>query len=254
MITKDQVRVLLKKYQTNETTIFREYLQVLFLEKLYAFAGSRKIYFKGGTALHLIFKAPRFSEDLDFTAVLPKKAFLKFMAKVFSSLSKEEPVMFKERKTLAGKRFLMTASPATLNYKIFINLDFSFREKVLAPEKSMIETDYPVLFENYIYHLAKEEIAAEKIRAILTRRKGRDLFDLWYLLNLQVSLNDKLVAEKLKYYKLGNLDKSKVLKRIESFPKSEFILDLRPFVPLGQREKLGALFNFIRDFLKQRFK
>ena len=31
--------------------------------------GSEKLLFKGGTALRILFKSPRFSEDLDFTAV-----------------------------------------------------------------------------------------------------------------------------------------------------------------------------------------
>jgi len=42
MITKEQVAFLAKKKKTNETTVFREYLQVLFLSKLYSQTQSKK--------------------------------------------------------------------------------------------------------------------------------------------------------------------------------------------------------------------
>lgn len=120
MITKEQIATLAKKFKINETTIFREYLQVLFLSRLYSLSKSRKILFKGGTCLHLIYQAPRFSEDLDFTVELSKKDFLDFIKEVFVQLSKEGAVEFKERKTMAGKRFLLTAKPSILPYKVFL--------------------------------------------------------------------------------------------------------------------------------------
>lgn len=252
MVTKDQVITLAKKYKINETTVFREYLQILFLAKLYSFTKSRKIFFKGGTALHLIYKAPRFSEDLDFTCELKENDFLNFIFQVFESLSKEENVEFKERKTIAGKRFLLTANPSVLPYKTFVNLDFSFREKVFLPQKSIIETGYPVLFTSFVFHLSKEEIGAEKIRAILTRKKGRDLYDLWYLFNQGVNIDDKLVKRKLKYYGLENIKNEEILKRVEKFSEKDFVLDMRPFVPTNEREKLVSLFVYVKDYLKRK--
>ena len=73
MITQDQVETLAKKYKINATTIFREYLQILFLQKLYQKTPSQNIFFKGGTAIHLIYGAPRFSEDLDFSVALSER-------------------------------------------------------------------------------------------------------------------------------------------------------------------------------------
>ena len=252
MITKDQIDLLAKKFKINETTIFREYLQISFLSKLYAFSVSEKIFFKGGTALHLIYKMPRFSEDLDFTVELKEKKFLSFIFRVFDSLSKEEEINFKERKTIAGKRFLLTASPSVLPYKTFVNLDFSFREKVLAPQKSIIETDYPVLFTSWVYHLSEEEIFAEKIRAILTRKKGRDIYDLWFLINRGVSPQKGLIKEKLKYYNLEKVKSEEIIKKIEQFPEKDFIQDVRPFVPISERGKLADFFNYLKVYLKEK--
>jgi predicted nucleotidyltransferase component of viral defense system len=251
MITKEQVYSLAKKNKVTETVIFREYLQLLFLSQLYPQKESQRIFFKGGTALHFIYKAPRFSEDLDFTVGLKEEDFLALMHKLFRILSKTEAISFKKRKTIVGRKFLLTASATVLPYETFVSLDFSFREKVLEPQKTIIETDYPVLFSSYIYHLSKEEIFAEKIRAILTRGKGRDLYDLWYLVNQQVELDRDLVNEKLKYYHLEHLGKEKILKKIEEFSKKAFVLDMRPLLPFNQRDRLPDFFEYVKDFLRK---
>lgn len=250
MITKEQVASLAKKKKTNETTVFREYLQVLFLSKLYSQTKSNKVFFKGGTALHLLFGASRFSEDLDFTVELKQKEFSALVKKVFTQLQKEGLLEFKEKKSLAGKRFLLTALPDVLPYRTFVNLDFSFREKVFTPQKSILETDYPILFTSYVHHLSQDEIFAEKIRALLTRSKGRDLYDLWFLLSQGAELDKKLVKEKLKYYGLQYIKKQEILSKIEDFSKKDFILDVRPFVTMDERNKLGKFFDYIKDYLK----
>jgi predicted nucleotidyltransferase component of viral defense system len=72
---------------------------VFFLSRLYSRRESENIFFKGGTALHLIFKAPRFSEDLDFTVELEEKEFLNFIWQLFRDLSKEEAVEFRQWKS-----------------------------------------------------------------------------------------------------------------------------------------------------------
>lgn len=252
MITSEQIFEIAKKKNINETVIFREYLQLLFLNKLYSFKTSENIFFKGGTAIHLIYHAPRFSEDLDFTVQLKEREFLTFISNIFKEMAKEEALEFKERKTITGKRFLLTALPKILPYKTFINLDFSFREKIFEPQKSTLKIeDYPLIFTSYIYHLSKEEMFAEKIRAIITRKKGRDLYDLWYLLTLGTNLKAELVKEKLKYYGIKKMDKNEILKRIDSFSEKEFIIDLRPFVPLVERRKLGEFYQYLKDYLKE---
>lgn len=252
MITREQVLEISKKKKINETVIFREYLQLLFLNKLYSYPKSQNVFFKGGTAIHLIYKAPRFSEDLDFTVNMPEKDFLSFILNVFEDIKKEESLQFKERKTISGKRFLITASILDLSYKIFINLDFSFREKALRPEKTIIKIeDYPLLFTNYVIHLSKEEIFAEKIRALMTRKKGRDLYDLWYLIDLGVNFEESLVKEKLKYYQIKSINHSQIIERLDSFTEKEFINDLRPFVPFTEREKLPQFYQYLKDYLKK---
>ncbi len=253
MISRDQLNELVKKYHTNETTVAREYLQHLFLSVLYQIPNSNWVIFKGGTALHLIYNAPRFSEDLDFTVNLSEESFLKLIKTVFKEVSAFGGISFKERETFAGKRFLLTANLPILKFPIFINLDFSFREKSVLFEKTTIKTEYPILYKSYVYHYSKEEIFAEKIRAVLTREKGRDIYDLWYLLNIGVKVDPMLVKDKVKYYNLENIKKEDVLARINSFSEKKFVDDLRPFVAEQERNRLGELFHFITDYFTNNF-
>ena len=250
MITKGQISALSKKLKISETVIFREYLQVLFLSRLYQFGQAKEVFFKGGTCLHLVYQAPRFSEDLDFTCQLKQKDFSLLMSQVMAQFD-QEGIEFKERESL-GKRILLTARPSVLTHKVFVNLDFSFRERALAPQKSIIETDYPVLFTAYVHHLSREEILAEKIRAILTRKKGRDLYDLWFLLSQGAAIDNNLVKEKLSYYNLGKTNQGEILARVEEFSEKDFVLDIRPFVPLNERAKLARFFSYLKDYLKKK--
>lgn len=250
MITLAQLKPFAKQYNTNDSTVFREYLQFLFLNQLYEKSKTKQIIFKGGTAIHLIYKAPRFSEDLDFTVVMLETEFLDTLAKTFFELTKEGQIKFKERETLTGKRFLLSATLPDSTLKSFINLDFSFRERVFEIENSHLKPEYPILFRSEISHMSKNEIISEKIRAIMHRQKGRDIYDLWYLLANNAKVDYKLVDEKFKYHK-EIYDSHGLIKRIEGFPRTEFIKDLLPFVAFRERDKLDDLFTYIIAFLKE---
>ncbi|OGG30557.1 hypothetical protein A2973_05770 [Candidatus Gottesmanbacteria bacterium RIFCSPLOWO2_01_FULL_49_10] len=249
MITTDQMRSIANALKTNEMTALREYLQHLFLSVLYAHPSSSRIYFKGGTAIHIIYRAPRFSEDLDFTVELPREAFTKTLDETFTHLTKHERLLFKERKTIAGRRYMMSTNDLPGYPPTFINLDFSFREDVLQPEKSPITSDFPITFTGFVWHLSKEELFAEKIRAIMTRKKGRDLYDLWYLSTLGVRPEAAMVQKKFDYYRMKRADSTAIMSRCNSFSVADFIQDLRPFVPIPERAKLSEFYDYVQAHL-----
>ena len=249
MITKDQISVFAQKFKANESTVYREYLQILFLQKLYKYEQSAHVFFKGGTAIHFLLNAPRFSEDLDFTVGLSENEFLSLIDRVFKDFTKIGKFSFKQRNTITGKRFLLTAEQDILPYATFINLDFSFREKVLAPSKSTFDTPYPVIFTSFIYHLSREELCAEKIRALLTREKGRDIFDLWYLISQGTVINETFVKEKMKYYQKSNFSHADLIQKVKIFSEKAFEADIRPFIPMDERSKLKERFEYIQTYL-----
>lgn len=250
MLNSSQIKEFSKILKINESVVVREYVQTLFLKELYDEKYSQNIFFKGGTAIRLVLKGIRFSEDLDFTVIGSNDAFEVFLLKFFKKLEKLYGFNFKKRKTIVGSKYLLTAALNMINYKTFINLDFSFRENVLQPTRSIIVTNYPVIFTSFVNHLSVEEIVAEKIRAILTRDKGRDIYDLWFLLNKNVPIKKELVEEKLKYYNIKTFGINQLISKINGFSKNKFVLDLRPFVAINEREKLADFFDYTISFLK----
>lgn len=253
MISSDQIKILSKKYKINESIVAREFIQILFLKKLYEQNFSKNIFFKGGTAIRLLFSGDRFSEDLDFTVQIKESEFEKNITKFFQGLEKKYTITFKERKTITGKTYLLTAEIPDQKSNIFVKLDFSMRENVLEPTKNIIKTEYPIVMQGFINSLSKNEILAEKIRAIMTRRKHRDLYDLWVLQELGAKVDTKLIFKKLAYYN-EKFSSKKLLDRLDEFSQENFTKDLRPFIPINQRDKLGDLFNYIKVYLKDSFK
>ena len=251
MLTINQVKELSKTLKINDSVIVREYTQFVFLKELYEEKYSTIIFFKGGTAIRLILNGTRFSEDLDFSVGGKREDFHSFIEKFFKKIEKLYGFSFKKRKTIVGERYLLTADSSISQYKIFVNLDFSFREKVLSPARAIIKTPYPIIFTAFVNYLSEEEILAEKIRAVLTRSKGRDIYDLWFLLSNRVLINEKLVREKLKYYAIKKFNPDDLAAKINQFSREKFVVDLRPFVPINERAKLPQFFDYVVAYLKE---
>jgi predicted nucleotidyltransferase component of viral defense system len=206
------------------------------LKYFYAQNESKKIYFKGGTALRFLFGSFRFSEDLDFTNLLPKNKLKNLIDKTLQNLTKEGgEVSFKEEKTIAnafcGRIFQKLPE---LNFPLTIRLDFSLREKPFLTDTSYIETIFPVGPYPQVVHLKIEELLAEKVRAVLTRVRGRDIFDLYFLLSKKIPIDWKLVNKKMALYK-KTADVKKLVEAIKNFPQSEIKEDLTKFLPTTHR-------------------
>lgn len=251
MLTKEQLQELSKKKKTNEYVVSREFLQLLLLKELYSNSFSDGIYFKGGTCIRLVYGGSRFSEDLDFTVDMEEEDFIKGINKFFKQMTSSYPVEFKEKKTITGKTYLATIKTDFLEQEVYIKLDFSFREKPLEPVQKIIkDTDYPIIFKGFVNCLSKDEIFAEKVRAFLNREKARDVYDLWILLELGAKYREELIAKKVSYYET-EYKKEDILERIESLSKENFVTELRPFVPINEREGLGDLFEYICEYLSK---
>lgn len=244
MISDQQLKKLSKDFKISESVVAREFVQVLFLKELYDENFSKHIYFKGGTAIRLVFDGSRFSEDLDFTVEGDRSDFDEFVEGFFGKLKKLYGFSFKNRDSLVGLRYLLTYKSDLTKGGVFINLDFSFREKVLEPKKSIIETRYPVVFRSFVVHLSAEEMVAEKVRAVMKREKGRDIYDLWFLFSKNFEIDVPMVEKKLAYYEIERFEPKQLLDRVKKFSREKFVTDLRPFVPIGERDKLGELFDY----------
>lgn len=222
-------------------TILREYLQILFLDELYQTKDSRKIRFKGGTALKLLFNSPRFSEDLDFSTRMSPAKISRLTDQIVIKLESEAPgIRIKSLNSVAGFSRKISFPTDFTPMPLTIKLDFSSRESALTKQQATLTTNLPVFSTALISALTPEEILAEKIRAIASRRKGRDIFDLWFLLKQGIRLNQKLVRAKFRLYQ-ENFSLPDLINSINRFDQTKLNQDLVKFLPLKHRPVVKIL-------------
>jgi len=235
MLTQEQIRDLANKYQIDQYTILREYFQLVFLKYLYLSKASENVFFKGGTAIHFLFGSFRFSEDLDFTCKMTSDQLQHLLIATMEQLNAEAPHLH-----LSGPEDQKNAITALIKYSegvkhpLTVRLEFSLREKPLTRQISPIETSFPVSPYPLVVHLSVEELMAEKIRALLMRAKGRDLFDLWLLLSKNIEIKPDYVQKKMSWYN-KEYHPQDILNKIKHFPENKLEQDLGKFLPKHYR-------------------
>lgn len=174
-----------------------DYYQHLILSRL--FEKFNTIYFKGGTCLQKCYGIKRFSEDLDFNFVgIEITELIGFIESIFKSKITD----FYETKFgfSFSIRFEGILFNGTNQSMCKMSFDFRNRDIYNSPLKNIIRPIYHDLPNYFLLALNKEEILAEKIRAILTRYKARDVYDLNELLISGVRIDFELVNKKLQTY------------------------------------------------------
>ena len=190
MVNPDQIKQFATKYQTSELNVKREYLQHLFLSYFYQLPQTKDIYFKGGTALRIVYHSARFSEDLDFSTNKEDIPGIEdILLEVLEKIEKENiPATLNEAKTTTGG-YLAIIDFVLFGEQVSIRLEISFREKVNRGETVTIAPD---LTGDYtLTVLAQEQLIAGKMHALLERKKARDFYDLYFILRKQLPIADK---------------------------------------------------------------
>ena len=197
-----------------------DYLQELLLFGLYSEVGPELV-FKGGTCLYKLHRLSRFSEDLDFTLdkridieevvkkSIDRLRFLGLVGKVKEVKKHLKEVNFR----LLFQGPLYRGNRESL---CFIPLNISLRERVaLGPEQLTISPMYREIPDFNVFSMRAEEMLAEKVRAIFCRKKPRDIYDAWFLLERGIKADRKLVSRKLKIHGMS-FNVKKFIERIES--------------------------------------
>lgn len=199
MLTKKE----LLDYKTwpNRYQVEKDYLQYLVLLEIFK-RSKENLVFKGGTALQKCFGLDRFSEDLDFTANSLDE--IKKVEEALKSITKTYNASFQKNENdlsasfnlkIAGPLFEKPQSMQT------IIIEINKREKVLVnPLLIRLIPKYRDLEAQLAVVMDKDEILAEKTRALLTRRRPRDLYDAYFLLNKGAKIDFGLINKKLEYY------------------------------------------------------
>ena len=199
-----------------------------------------KIAFRGGTAIHkLLFERPlRYSEDIDLvqTRAEPIGATVDAIRDALSWLGKCNRAQAGHSMHIVFKFAPEIAPQTTLKLKVEVNT----REHAgLHGLKS-----YPFEVAND-WHRAKAEIASftpeemfgTKLRALLQRRKNRDIFDLHYGLEHLAIDDDKLVACFHHYLKLEGQQITRAMAEQRMLQKltASLMDDIAPLLPTGVR-------------------
>jgi predicted nucleotidyltransferase component of viral defense system len=181
MISNNTVRAIAKKDQATELNVRREYFQHVFLSHLYRQPESGLAYFKGGTALRLIYRSPRYSEDLDFDT--PEGDVRKIENMITAALGEIEQegitTEIHEAKTTSGG-YLADLEFTADEAAVTIALEMSFRAKQRQGDVAQVGSDFLPLYT--VTQVAQEDLVAGKLNALFTRSKPRDFYDLYFML------------------------------------------------------------------------
>jgi len=208
MLDYEELEKIAKLKRLSIINAEKDYLQDLVLFSIYSNVG-KKLAFKGGTCLYKIYKLNRFSEDLDF-ALTKKLDMKKICNEIISDLilldinSRIKEI--KEYKNEINIRLVLNGPlyKGSKETQCFIPLNISMKEGVLLePKKESIIPLYRELPSFEIFAMQEKEILAEKVRAILTRMKPRDIYDLWFLLvRKDIVFDTRMINKKLALYNL----------------------------------------------------
>jgi len=252
MIDLQTLTKIANTQEIDTNTIYREYVQIRFLQEIYHTVTPGSIYFKGGTALRLIFGSERFSEDLDFTIPGNKIKANMVVRESVKRLTQEFPDIYcKDVKTIIGYCSKLYLHGINSTFPLTIKLDFSMREHIIEPQTSPLQHTSLATDIVLVEHISKSEILAEKFRAVSSRKKGRDLYDIWYLLHSDTVLSIHLINQKLAYYH-EHFDLDNIIESVHSYNEKELYDDLARFLPKSKRKIIQELKRLVLDILKSK--
>lgn len=186
-----------------QRAIIREYTQTIVLKAIYQSEFGQKLLFKGGTALRFAYGLGRFSEDLDFTgqdfSIADFTAMIAVCRKALNQEGFKCVTSEKNRKNIKAGWIKLTnvlqeyKITNIKSEKLMIKLEVSLPECHLQKEPAVIDR-YGYLFT--VSLMEKGGIFAEKIDALLRRCRGRDIYDLIFLLRNKFLINDQVFQAK----------------------------------------------------------
>lgn len=234
MITTAALRTLATRLQTTELNVRREYFQHLFLSYFYQQPLTDQIYFKGGTALRMLYGSPRFSEDLDFSSSVSNiHALEDAILGTLADIARENIVVdITEAKTTSGGYLAIITFRAD-HPPVSVQIEISLREREKQGEAVTIISDLMPAYT--IIALSREQLVDEKIQALLFRKKARDFYDLYFILraNLLPAHQKDLLPQVLEALRKARIDFEGELK--EFLPRSHWAV-IRSFPASLERE------------------
>ncbi len=208
--------------------------------------------FRGGTALNKLFLKPpaRYSEDIDFVQKNP--------APIGKTIDAIRALL---KPWLGDPKWKITQRGAKLIYKyesinkmpgkikIEINTTEHFQVLPLRTEKFEVESEwFSGTTDVVTYEI--DELIATKLRALYQRRKGRDLFDLWYVVSQNlINLNQVMdIFSKYCAHDGTKISGEEFLKNLESKRQNkDFHLDMDFLLPSELSWDFEQAYQFVTE-------
>lgn len=235
--------------------MLREYLQCRILEILFNTDFRNQFAFLGGTCLRLIHDNQRFSEDLDFDNFnITAEQFDQVSAVIAAGLKLQGYTV--EFKTInKGAYHCYIRFPKMLfehglsgyeQEKILIQLDTEAQEFDFKPDTILLNRFDTIV---RIFTTPADIILAQKFYAILNRprNKGRDFFDVVFLLGRSIKPDYRYLAQKVGIEDAAML-KERLLAHCGTLDMEDMAKDVEPFLFYKADRTKVILFA---DILKQ---
>lgn len=217
--------------------LLREYLQHKILQIIYDSDYASGLVFLGGTCLRIVHGNTRFSEDIDFDNIhLPLESFESVSQTIQKELEKEGYAV-EMRTVYKGAYHCYIRFPELLykeglsghtEEKILIQLDTEPQNFTFIPEKFILNK-FDIFTQIFI--TPKDILLAQKFYTVLNRHrnKGRDFYDIVFLLSLVNAPNYGYLKQKMNISTPEEL-KKQVLQRCSEINIKEMADDVQPFL------------------------
>jgi predicted nucleotidyltransferase component of viral defense system len=174
---------------------------------LFGISRIKGLVFKGGTALSKIYfpRVWRLSEDIDLVFAADFSEITRILTKIFNEIEEKSGISLNLKSQHTNPAYLQLKIQYTAVLgKNWAKIDVTREapiDKISPRSLGEAYSDYP----NFtITTESPEEIAAQKLRSLLERKKSRDFYDVWRLLQSKPDLKklNTLFLVKCRYKKI----------------------------------------------------
>jgi len=235
--------------------LLKEYLQYKILEIIFSSKYAAKLVFIGGTCLRIVHQNQRFSEDLDFDNFNLTSDEFKDLGHIIQSQLELNGYEVEVKQVIKGafhcnirlpKVLLQAGLSGYAEEKILIQLDTEAQGYKFIPELQFLNK-FDVFSSINIAPLPL--LLAQKFYAILNRKrnKGRDFFDVVYLLSFNVTPDYNFLNLKTGISDSSQL-KARIIYHCETLDMHAMAKDVEPFLFHPSDTKKVIFFtNFINQ-------
>ncbi|MFZ4414936.1 MAG: nucleotidyl transferase AbiEii/AbiGii toxin family protein [Bacteroidales bacterium] len=216
--------------------------------------------FRGGTALHKLFLKPqvRYSEDIDLVQIKPEniKPILQQIRNKLSFLGFKRSIKSNLNMNTIVYRFDTEIQPV-VNSRLKIEINCREHFNVYGLNKKVHKIDNPWFSgETEINTYKLEELLGTKMRALYQRKKGRDLFDLYYALT-NANVNSLQIIDAYKaYMKFSNQSytssKEFLMNMDDKMQDDVFLGDMKALLRPGIVFDMNVAYNLVKKELLEK--